>query len=54
MVGVKEAHCISTDPLFHQSWGRKWNSIVSVSDHCLVIYFTVNRIHSRFGLWYFY
>ena len=30
-------------------WGRMWNSIVSVPDHCLVIYFifTISRNSSK-------
>ena len=26
-------------PFPHGVWGRKWNSIISVHDHCLLIYF---------------
>ena len=34
---------ISRVPFPYGVWGRKWNSIVSVSDHCLFIFFpTVN------------
>ena len=28
-------------------WGRMWNSIVSVSDHCLFIYFALNSSNLR-------
>ena len=30
-------------PFPHGVWGRKWNSIVSVPDHCLLIYFDLSH-----------
>ena len=42
-------------PFPYGVWGRKWNLIVSVPDHCLFIYFAIQKakqlIKWLFGCW---
>ena len=40
-------------PFPYAVWGRKWNSIVSVPDHCLFIFFSTVNYCFRFSVSYF-